>query len=201
MQQTRSRSHSAPLPPPACVAQTRTPAWRWAAPTALGSAGSGQQSRDRPEPPLQRAKRRGVRQEALSVSANSEGDTRGPQVHGTGCQELRSDGEEPARCRCAASAPAVGRSAGSKARRRHSRRSAPLSALAKCCSNGTPGFLRMFIRKRRAFSLRTCAGGEEGKEGGVSRGAPRRHRAPAPAAHRGQRTLPAGLSACQSIHF
>jgi hypothetical protein len=31
-----------------------------------------------------------------------------------------------------------------------------LSALGKYCSKGMPGFLRMFIRKRRAFSLRTC---------------------------------------------
>ena len=33
---------------------------------------------------------------------------------------------------------------------------APRSARGKYCSSCTPGFRRMFIRKRRAFSLRTC---------------------------------------------
>ncbi len=37
------------------------------------------------------------------------------------------------------------------------RRSAPRSARGKYMSKFTPGFFRMFIRKRRAFSFRTCA--------------------------------------------
>jgi hypothetical protein len=38
-----------------------------------------------------------------------------------------------------------------------------LSAFGKYCSKGMPGFFRMFIRKRRAFSLRTCR--QTGKAG------------------------------------
>ena len=57
----------------------------------------------------------------------------------------------------------VGRSTGSKASMRCNRRRAPLSALTKYFSKFTRGFLRMFIKKRRAFSLRTCATARCGK--------------------------------------